>query len=563
MLLSLHVRDLALIEDVEVEFKDGLNILTGETGAGKSLVLGSVNIALGEKCGREVIRQGCESAFVELVFTNTKKAAGVLGELDIPEDDLIIVSRKIGDGRSISKVNGRTVTLSALRNVMSSLIDVYGQHEHESLLNKKNHLRIIDDFAGEEAAALKSEISGAFGRWREMKERLSDCDLNEAERAREIGFCEYEINEIEAANIMPGEDSELEKQFKKMSCALKLKEGLAEISRQIESDDGIRERVSRCVKTAGALAETNEDAGQLLSGLLDIETLVEEAAGSVSRQAGELDFNEAEVYETEKRLDLINSLKAKYGKTTGQILDFLEEKKERLALLKDMDKERERLAKEADEQEKIILGLCERLSKLRKTAAAELAQQVAGVLLDLNFADVNFSCDFKRKESFARDGFDDAQFMISLNPGEPQKPLSKIASGGELSRIMLAVKTVSAGRDETETLIFDEIDAGISGKTAQRLAENLAGLSGSCQVICITHLAQIAAMADAHFVIEKNSENGRTRTRVRELSDEGRAAELARIVGGANADEEALSYARTMQREAHELKAALRLRGPA
>ncbi len=552
MLLELRVKNLALIEKAEVSFSEGLNILTGETGAGKSIIIGSVGLALGGKASREVIRQGAESAYIELVFAVTepeKRRALAELEVELPEDGTLILSRRITPVRSVSKINDETVTLGRLREITGCLIDIHGQHEHQSLLYKSKHLMILDSFAKSATEPLKAQIAQVYCRYQDAKERLSAMDLDQESRLREADFLRYEIQEMENAKLKEGEEEELTAAYRRLSHAQKIMEHLAAAYRALDS-----EQIGRAVRDVAQAAEYDETLTGVRDQLMDAEAILGDAAHDISGYMDAFAFDEETFRQMESRLDLIHNMQAKYGNTVGEILRKLEEKKARLDELENFEMVKERLEKEFARQEKELDGLCAQLSAVRQEAAKSLTEEIRRGLEDLNFIDVRFEMEFRRLPRYTSDGFDEAEFLISTNPGLPLRPLANVASGGELSRIMLAIKAVLADTDDIPTLIFDEIDTGISGRTAQMVSEKLSYIAGRRQVICITHLPQIAAMADSHFEIAKAAEGGSTVTRIRELHAEQMVGELARLLGGAEITPAVLENAREMKKLAQERK---------
>ena len=557
MLQKLHVKNLALIDEAEVDFERGLNILTGETGAGKSIILGSVNLALGGRYSADILRKGASYGLVELVFTITSEAQErALQTLDVyPEDGAVILSRKLMEGRSTSRINGETVPAAKLKEIASVLIDIHGQHEHQSLLYKKNHLQILDEFAKEELGTIKKQYGTCYQLFKEKQKELEKASIDEETRRKEADFLTYEINEIEAAHIKEGEDELLEEQYQKMCRSQKVMEHLQEAYQCCFGQDASAgELLSRSAKTLQALVGFEKRADDLYDQIAEIDSLLSDLGREIAEYMSSWEFSEEEFAETEERLNVLNHIKNRYGKTLEDVNRALEEKKARLDILSDYDLYLERLKKELRDAEETLQQAAERLTTLRKKAAKELTAKISSHLLDLNFLEVKFEMVFQKFSEFTLSGIDDVEFMISMNPGLPVRPLAEIASGGELSRIMLAIKTVMADKDEIETLIFDEIDVGISGRTAQKVSEKMAYIGKKHQVICITHLAQIAAMADAHFLIEKTVEDQTTTTDIQLLNEEQSVEELARILGGAEITAAVLENAREMKELANRTK---------
>ncbi len=558
MLLNLHVKNLALIKEVEVDFTNGLVVLTGETGAGKSLILGSVNIALGKKVEKDIIRKGAEYALVELTFCIDSKLKEKLEQYDVyPEDEnIIVVSRKITHGRSVSKINGETVSLITLKSVMDLLIDIHGQHDHQSLLYKNTHLQILDKFAGEEVKELKNSISDKYSQYIEIKKELDKFDMDETKRLRECEFAEFEINEIEAANLSLGEDDEVENEFKKLSGSEKIMSSLSDAYQIMgyEGNQGVCECISRIGYDLSEISDIDSKLSDFQKQIYDIDDMCKGLAREMSDYIDEVNYEPQRVVEVEERLNLINHLKLKYGQSIEKILAYKDEKQAYLDSLNNYNLMREEAKTKLDKEMSELVVLCDKLSSLRKKYAIKLEETVVKALEDLNFLSVKFKINVSKKENLSANGHDEVEFLISTNPGEEVKPLAKVASGGELSRIMLAIKSILAGEDEIDTMIFDEIDTGISGKTAQMVADKLMGISKEHQVICISHLAQIAAMADSHYLIEKNTDNESTETNIYKLSRENSIKELVRISSGGEITETAIKHATEMKEMAERAK---------
>lgn len=561
MLLNLHVKNLALIEEVDVDFEKGLIVLTGETGAGKSLILGSVNIALGNKASKDMIRKGTDYSLVELTFSVSETCAKQLKKYDIymEEDNIVTVTRKISEGRSISKINGETVNIKTLKNVMSLLIDIHGQHDHQSLLYKKNHLDILDKFAKDSILELKEQIKEEYSKYTKLIKKLEEFNIDEGQKAREIEFAEYEVNEIESANLKPEEDVQVEEEFKKLSNSKEIVSALSEIYNALsyETAGGLGDIINKAVMDINSIKGMDEKISQFQTELYDIDNLCRELTSQIYDYNSGMDFNPEYVREVEERLDVINHLKLKYGNSIEEILRYKEDKEEYLEKLNNMTDEMESVKNQISELEGTLNNLCTKLSEQRKKAAKELEVLVKQALVDLNFIAVEFEIQITRKESIGENGFDNVEFMISTNPGESVKPLVKVASGGELSRIMLAIKSILATEDDIDTLIFDEIDTGISGQTAMKVAEKMAKISRNHQVICISHLSQIAAMADSHYLIKKTADENSTTTSIKKLTRQQSIEELVRINGGTRITEAGLIHATEMKDMADRTKSNL------
>ena len=560
MLQNLHVKNLALIDEAEVEFTPGLNIMTGETGAGKSIIIGSINLALGGKLPKEMIRENAPYGLVELTFkVENDQLKQALGAMDIfPEDDSLILSRKIVNGRSVLRINAETVPISKVKEVASLFIDIHGQHEHQSLLVKKNHLNILDSYAKNRILKTKEKLKSSYESYKKAKDKLESASLNASEREREISFLEYEVNEIEEAHLICGEDEQLELEYRRLLHGQKILEAVSlAYEKTSEGFDSATNQISYALKQISSVSEYDEPLTGFENQLIEIDSLLNDFNRELADYISDTSFDEETFAEVEHRLDEVNRLKAKYGKTIEEILTSLEEKKARLTELMDYDSYLSNLQKTFAKSEKEVKTYADKASKIRKEAALELTEAIKKELVDLNFLEVSFSMNFNKLNHYTANGYDDAEFLISTNLGEPEKSLEKVASGGELSRIMLAIKTVLAEIDAVDTLIFDEIDTGISGRTAQMVSEKMNLLGRSHQVICITHLPQIAAMADSHYLIEKSVSNQTTISTIRALEEKECVGELARMIGGVKITDTVMKSAGEMKELAANTKKTL------
>ena len=552
MLLELHVKNLALIEKADVEFGEGLNILTGETGAGKSIIIGSVTMALGGKAPKGSIRPGADYAYIELVFSVTgEEKRKALRELDVEptEDGLVIISRKLTSARSISRINDETVTMARLSQITGLLLDIHGQHEHQSLLYKSKHLEILDAYVKAATQPVKQTIADRYRIYRSLEEKLRGFDLDAESRIREADFLRFEIEEIETSALKEGEEEELTSVYRRYSHSRRIAECLGAAYEAVEG-----EWLARALKEVEQASEYDESLGGVRDQLYDADSILRDAGREMSSYLDSMEMDEETFRKTEERLDLIHNLQAKYGPTVEAIFQKLEQKKKRLGELEDYDAHKKRMEQELEECRNGLEKLCTQLTGIRKKASRTLVKKIKQGLVDLNFLDVEFDMEFEKLDHFTPSGWDGAQFLISTNPGQPMRPLKDVASGGELSRIMLAIKTVLADSDDIPTLIFDEIDTGISGRTAQKVSEKLMLIAKSHQVICITHLPQIAAMADSHFEIAKSASQGRTITTIRLLDRQASVEELARLLGGARITEAVLKNAGEMKELADRTK---------
>lgn len=536
MLLNLHVKNFAIIDEIDVTFHDNLNILTGETGAGKSIIIGSINVALGGKIAKDIIRKGADYALVELVFlVEDNHILQRMEELDLPVfDGQIIIARKITGGKSFCKINGETVTASVLKEIAGLLIDIHGQHEHQSLLYKENHLSIVDRFAKVQLGELKVKLAAEFSLYQSLKNKLNELKIDEDKRLREISFLEYEINEIKSACLKSGEDEILTKEYKRLSNAKIINEGLGHTYDLMGDQSGSAgENISRSVKQLAKLAEYDTVIGGLYNQIVDIEALVSDFNRELSEYMNNATNQDEEFITVEQRLNLINHLKAKYGNRVEDILSYCKENELKLDQYNNYEETLREVTNALLTSEKKLDELSKEVSEIRMAQSEQLSNRIKEALIDLNFLEVKFLINIIQTGHYTLNGYDEAEFMISTNPGEEMKSLSRVASGGELSRIMLAIKSVLADKDEIETLIFDEIDVGVSGRTAQKVSEKLSVIADSHQVLCITHLPQIAAMADSHYIIEKQTDGLTTNTVIRNLQEEESIDEIARILGGA------------------------------
>lgn len=558
MLQSIHVKNFALIDEVEIDLTKGLNAITGETGAGKSIIIDAVNFALGKRMPKDVVRDDADYALSELVFTVESDAVrNKLNELDIEnEDDLIILSRKIVNGRNTCKINGESVTTGTLKQLSSLLIDIHGQHEHQSLLNKSAHIELLDSCLDDDGKTLLLNISEKYKEYSKLQTELRDALNLDEGRERDMEFATFEIKEIKDAKLIPGEDEELENLYSKMSNAKKIAESVTQAHRMTGYDgDGAGSTIGRAVSLLKNASSYDSNVNDMLSMLTDIDSILNEFNKSIADYEESLSFSEEEFSECESRLNLINGLKSKYGNTIEEILSYLEKREADLLKYEDYDSYISKLKKTISESKNEILNMCMNLSNKRINTAKKLSADIKDALMYLNFLDANFEISVLSDEAnISGKGFDSVEMLISTNPGERLKPLQDVASGGEVSRIMLAIKSVLADRDNIDTLIFDEIDTGISGRTAQKVSEKISIISKEHQVLLVTHLPQIAAMADTHFEISKAATDGRTVTSVKELTEDEQVNELARMLSGAEITDSVMQSAREMKQLANEIK---------
>lgn len=551
MLQNLYVKNLALIDEMEVEFGEGLNILTGETGAGKSVLLGSVNLALGGKYSADRLRSGAKSGLVELSFRiDDQRIRKQLETMDIYlEEGYLTLSRRLLQGRSVSKINGETVSKTVLKDVASLLIDIHGQHDNQTLLHRKNHLTLLDLYAKEELMPLKKEMEKTFHAWQKLKRKMDESALDEESRRREISLAEFEAGEIEDAGLTPGEDVELEDRYRTMTESRRLTVAVTEAYQYCSEDSrgNASDYISRAIRSLQEAASFDESGNQLYNQLVELDSLLNDFNRELAEYAKNLEFSEEEFQETEERLNLVNHLKAKYGNSVSEILAYGEAKRQRLIELDDYDEWMKKLQKKLDEAFEKMKKAADRLHEVRVQAAKKFAGEISQQMKELNFLDSRFEIRLTEAKNYSANGNDEVEFYLAANPGEPIRPLGSVASGGELSRVMLAIKTILADEEDTPTLIFDEIDTGISGVTAGKVGEKLRRIGKSRQVICITHLPQIASVADHHFLIQKEAEDGTAKTKMTVLDEVASTEELARLLGGANVTERVMESAREMK----------------
>lgn len=562
MLLELHVKNFALIDEADLNFRDNLNILTGETGSGKSILIGSVTCALGGRVSKEIVRDGAEYASVELVFeSDSREAAEILAKYELPDDaGQFIISRRIQNtGRSITKINGEPCSQSAVKELAECLLDIHGQHEHQSLLYKKNHLIMLDDFAKQAEKEVSEPLRNAYKTFVECRKALEAEESDPSQRQRETDLLEFECREIRAAELKPGEKAELSAKYRVLSNSRAILEGVSNCYRNLsESQGSAADNVSYALKALSRVSELDDRLRGFETELSDIENLLNDLNRELSDYLSDTEGSEEELKEVSDRLDLIHHLESKYGDGEENILDYLAKSEEKLAKYADYDEYIAGLELKKNAAERQLADLSEELSKIRKEEAEKLEQEISDALHELNFEQTRFKIEVSDSGTYTANGRDDVEFLISMNPGEPLMPLAKIASGGELSRIMLGIKSVLADRDSIGTLIFDEIDTGISGRTAQKVSERLAVIAKKHQVLCITHLPQIASMADSHYLIEKSTDGVRTKTTVTELSESESRDEIARLLGGARITESVISNASEMKALAKEVKENLK-----
>lgn len=558
MLLHMHINNIVLIDDLNIDFDDGLNILTGETGAGKSIIIGSLGIGLGGRFSKDLLRDSDKDGLVELLFTVDDEVLAdriSSNDVDVSDGELLISRRLTSSGKTINKINDNTVTTAKLKDITALLIDLHAQHEQQSLLKVPKHLAILDDFGKAAIYDAKKKVAELYHEYRDIRDELDSESMNEDERIREQDFLKYQISEIKAANLKEGEDALLETGYRK---AVNSKEILLLANEIYEAtgynSSGAGDMIGRAAGNMRRIAELDEDARDACNTLIDVDGMLNDFNSELNRYMKSVEFDEQSFDELEERLNLINLLKSKYGRTITDILNTLKNFEEQYKKLISYDEYMYDLKTRFDIITQELTKASNELTDIRKKEAEKLCKVVKKALEELNFMTVAFDMEWRKLSDYTANGNDEAYFVISTNVGEPMRPLYEVASGGELSRVMLAIKSSIANRDDTPTLIFDEIDVGISGRTAQKVAEKLSVIGRTHQVICITHLPQIAAMADSHYSIEKNVVNNKTVTNIRKLVNEDEINEIARLLGGAQITDSTIASAREMKQLADKAK---------
>ncbi len=546
MLELLHIENIAVIECADISFDRGFNILTGETGAGKSIVIDAISAILGERAYRDMIRTGANKASVRAIFSHVPELAW-FEENGVVYDQELVIQRDIFlDGKNVCRVNGSLVTVSILRNLGIQLINIHGQHDSASLFDEENHLIFLDAFADD--GALRQDYGEKYAAVSALRREIASISMDEGEKLRRMETLKYQIAEIEKAALSDGEDEELEARRKVLQNAEKLSDGLDEASECLyggEDTDGAAALLSQAERALGKLSRYTDAFQEVHEQIVDLMYRVQDAAEQVRDARDDLSFSAGELDKIESRLDVIHKLRRKYGATCKDILDYLEHAKKELDHIEFADDHLEKLKAKLAKAEQSAWAAAKALRDERKEASQRLSARILTELAQLDMPRVQFACNFTELE-LTSNGADSVAFFMSANAGEALKPLSKVASGGELARIMLAMKNVLAEKDQVSTLIFDEVDTGVSGRAAQRVAEKLKSVAAHKQVLCVTHLPQLAALADTHLLIAKEERQGRTYTTVTPLDIEGRKRELARIIGGANITETTLKSAEEM-----------------
>ena len=559
MLLNVHIKNIALIDDANVNFTDNLNILTGETGAGKSIIMGALKIGMGDKLPKDIVREAGKEGFCQLLFlVDDETVLEQIRQLGVEptEDGEILITRRIVNSRTINTINDMAVTAARLREVSALLIDMHTQHQQQTLLKKNEHMKLLDKFGRAAIEPLKREVAQRHADYTELVDQMDKLSMDEAERSRRAEFLKYQIAEIESANVKAGEDEDIEHQYNKMVNSRDIVAAASEVYSVTgyENQSSAGNEIGRVLVNLKGIKELDDEIDGLYSQLENIDALLNDFNVELSNYMQSMNFDDSEFREVESRLDVINDIKGKYGSTVDEVNRYLEESKAEYEKLSEYDEYIAELSGKINKAKKLMIDAADKLSAERKKQAKLMCKEIKTALSDLSFMQVDFDMVFDRLSECTANGIDDCYFVISTNVGEKLRPLYDVASGGELSRIMLAVKSCMAAEDNIGTLVFDEIDVGISGRAAQAVAEKMALISRKHQVISITHLPQIAAMADSHYLIEKSADEGKTVTKIVRLSEAESITEIARLLGGASITDAVMSNALEMKQMAEKTK---------
>ena len=559
MLLNVHIKNIALIDDANVNFTDNLNILTGETGAGKSIIMGALKIGMGDKLPKDIVREPDKEGFCQLLFlVDDPQVIEQIRDLGVEpsEDGEILIMRRINNSRTINTINDMAVTAAKLREVSALLIDMHTQHQQQTLLKKAEHMKLLDKYGRASIDPLKQKVAECHREYVTFRREMDELSMDEAERSRKVEFLKYQIAEIESANIKTGEDEDVEHQYNRMVNSRDIVAAASDVYSVTgyESSSSAGNEIGRALASMKGIKDLDGEIDGLYSQLENIDALLNDFNVELNDYMQSMDFDDSEFRSVESRLDVINDIKGKYGSTVEEVFKYLEDSRKEYERLSEYDEYISGLSDKIKKVEKAMLKAADALTAERQRQAENLCRDIRDALADLSFMEVRFDMVFDRLPECTANGIDDCYFVISTNVGEKMRPLYDVASGGELSRIMLAIKSCMASEDNIGTLVFDEIDVGISGRAAQKVAEKMAVISRSHQVISITHLPQIAAMADSHYLIEKSADEGKTVTRIVRLNDEESTEEIARLLGGVTITEAVMSNAREMKQMAEKTK---------
>ncbi len=555
MIVELNIKDFAIIDNIKIIFDKGFNVLTGETGAGKSIIVEGISMILGQRASKEMVRTGKEKALLEGVFylENPEKINYILEEYGIDSDDnnYLVITREIySSGRTISRINGRNVTLNMLNNVTSNLVEIHGQHQHQSLLKVDNHIKIIDSFGDSNFKKLTDEVKSMYEDLQIEKKKLKELSLNVIEREREIDLLKYQLNEIDSSNIGRIDEEEIIREYNKLNNVKEIAYNLGQAYNLLNNEDydsmSIINGINKCIIWLNSIMNYDDTLKNFATSLESINFELQDLSTSIINYLEDLVIDEERLQYLEEQIDTINKLKKKYGNTIEDIIKYRNSIENKLNILLNNEKAIEESEKRIAHLENKLEKLCSQLTEERKKISSRIEHLISKELEDLNMSNATFKVNFEKNDVFTVKGWDKIEFLISTNKGEELKPLSKIVSGGEMSRIMLAFKNILATYDNIPSLIFDEIDAGISGRTAQIVGEKIKSISKNHQVICVTHLPQIAALGDNHFLIEKMDKSGKTQIHVKKLKYEERVDEISRLIAGVNLTETTKQHAREM-----------------
>ena len=557
MLLNVHIKNIALIDDANVNFTDNLNILTGETGAGKSIIMGALKIGMGDKLPKDIVREPDKEGFCQLLFlVDDPQVIEQIRDLGVEpsEDGEILITRRINNSRTINTINDMAVTAAKLREVSALLIDMHTQHQQQTLLKKAEHMKLLDKYGRASIDPLKQKVAECHREYVTLRREMDELSMDEAERSRKVEFLKYQIAEIESANIKTGEDEDVEHQYNRMVNSRDIVAAASDVYSVTgyESFSSAGNEIGRALASMKGIKDLDGEIDGLYSQLENIDALLNDFNVELNDYMQSMDFDDSEFRSVESRLDVINDIKGKYGSTVEEVFKYLEDSRKEYERLSEYDEYIAGLSDKIKKVEKAMLKAADALTAERQRQAENLCRDIRDALADLSFMEVRFDMVFDRLPECTANGIDDCYFVISTNVGEKMRPLYDVASGGELSRIMLAIKTVLADTDDIPTLIFDEIDTGISGEAANKVGIKLRCVSKNAQVICVTHLAQIAAMADNHLFIVKKQENNKTYTAVHTLTKDARVREIARIIGGDDITPLKLKMAEEMLSRPHE-----------
>jgi len=534
MISHIRIKDFAIIENTEIDFHDGLNIITGETGAGKSIVIEAISLALGSRADTTFVRSGKEKAVIQLVSF-------------VDGQDVVITREISSAGKNLCKINGEIVTLAQLNQVCKKIADIHGQYDHQSLLNPENHIHLLDSYNSKETSTLKEEVVLCYSKYIEVKNKLNSIVSNHEENLRKRDFMRYELDEIRSAKLVVNEDDELANEIKLLQNSEKIYQNLSNsYAISYEESPAALDGIKKSLSLLNEISEYSKEISVVADGFSDAYYKLEDLCGEIRNMREKISFSQEDLDDAMSRLVLIDALKRKYGGSIEKALKYADGLEEQLAYIENIDEARDALTAELAKCEADLKRSSEKLSALRKQSASELEQKILMELKELNFKDSSLTIDFAKESGYTANGVDKVEFLISTNKGEPQKPLSKIASGGEMSRIMLAFKKIIADYDEIATMIFDEIDSGISGITASIVGKKLRQIAENHQIICITHLPQIAAFGRYNYKIQKNSDDNMTYTTVEKLDENEKITEIARLLGGINTTDKTLESAREL-----------------